>query len=202
MAVEVDVLDKDPQVAANIANDIAALVDTVKNKIQKERAIQGFKIVEKEYNLLQKQIGVMEDTLNKLRRLGINHYETQSEMIHRQLAKEIAANNKRGIKALEEQLDILAKYGGPYVSFRDALYLERKQLSMLKAKYEEAKVDAEQVIPQKFVVDYAFKAEKKAYPVRWLIVVVSTLSALLLTILLIIISENFKKKTLLTNPVL
>ena len=192
MAVEIKVLDKDPQIAANIANDIAALVDTVKNNMQKERARYGLKIVQMAYDQVQKEVKIMEDSLAGLRRLGITEYETQSQMIYRQLAMEIAKNNTRGIKALQEKLDLLAKYGGPYVSLREALGHEKKQLSFLKSKYEEAKVDAQQKIPQKFVVDYAFKAEKKAYPVRWLIVVVSAFSALLLAILMIIVYDNLK----------
>ena len=34
---------------------------------------------------------------------------------------------------------MLAKYGGSYVSIRDALEYEKKQLSMLKAKYEDTR---------------------------------------------------------------
>ncbi len=73
------------------------------------------------------------------------------------------------------------------------LEYEKEQLSHLRAKYQEAKVDAEQTLPHKFVVNNAYKAEKKSYPVRWLIVVVSTISAFLLSILVIVALENFKK---------
>lgn len=192
MAVEINVLDKDPQVAANIANDICSLVDSIKFRMQKERAMYGLKIVEQEYSSLQKYVKKLEDSLNVLRTLGINNYETQSEMYYRELAKDFASGNIRGQKAIQEQLAILAKYGGPYVSLRDALFYEKKQLSVIKSKFEEAKVDAQKAIPQKFVVDYAFKAEKKSYPIRWLIVLVSVVSALILTLLSIIILENFK----------
>ena len=42
MAVEITVLDKDPQIAADIANYISDQLDSVKNKMQKERAIKAF----------------------------------------------------------------------------------------------------------------------------------------------------------------
>ena len=51
-------------------------------------------------------------------------------------------------------------------------------------------------MPQKFVVSDAYKAEKKSYPVRWLIVVITTFSALLLTLFLIIVIENISKSSL------
>jgi len=193
MAVKISVLDKDPQVAANIANTIAALLDSVKNEMQKERAIQGFRIMEAEYLKLQKEVRAMEDSLTELRKLGVHDYETQAEMINQQLAIEIAKGNQRGIDALERKLDILAQFGGPYVSLRDALEYEKKQLSFVKAKYEESKMDATQYIPQKFVVESAYKSERKAYPIRWVIVLVSTLSALFMSAILLILVDRTPK---------
>ncbi|HCT71742.1 MAG TPA: hypothetical protein DF409_12895 [Bacteroidales bacterium] len=67
---------------------------------------------------------------------------------------------------------------------------EKKQLSYLKARYEEAKVDATETLPQKFVVESAYKAEKKSYPVRWIIVLVSTLAAFLISVIVIITIEK------------
>jgi capsular polysaccharide biosynthesis protein len=194
MAVEIEVLDKDPQMAADIANDIAALLDSTKNTMQKERAIKGFKIVETEYNKLKTETKEMEDSLTELRKMGVNDYETQAEAYNTQLAIALSHNNSTGARALEEKIKTLSEFGGAYVSLRDALEYEKKQLSELKTKYEEAKVDAEQELPCKFIVNSAYKAEKKSYPIRWLIVVVSTLSALLLAVLAIVVVENIKKK--------
>lgn len=193
MAVKITVLDKDPQMAADIANTISELLDSTKNAMQRERAIKGFKIVEQEYNRLQSEISRMEDSLKKIREAGVFDYESQSEMITQQLAIEVARGNNRGIKALEDKLSVLAEYGGAYVSLRDQLEHEKKQLSYLKARYEEAKVDAQENLPQKFVVESAFKAEKKSYPVRWIIVLVATIAAFFLSVLVIIGLEKFAK---------
>ena len=61
---------------------------------------------------------------------------------------------------------------------------------MIQARLKEATVDARESLPQKFIVSDAFKAEKKSYPIRWLVIVVSTLSALFLTIIVIMIIEK------------
>jgi uncharacterized protein involved in exopolysaccharide biosynthesis len=199
MAVEISVMDKDPQMAADIANTISNLLDTVKNNMQKERAVKAFKIVEAEYTSLRLQIKKLEDSLNFIRTLGINDYETQAEAYNVQLAIALSKNNTSGVKAIEERLKVLGEYGGIYVSIRDQLEHEKKQLSAIKSKYEEAKVDAESNLPAKFVVDRAYKAEKKAYPVRWIIVVVVTISALLLAVLVLIIVDNLGKKKVIRN---
>ncbi len=190
MAVKISVLDKDPQMAADIANEIAALLDSVKNDMQKERAIQGFRIVEAEYLSLQQHVKEMEDSLTQLRKLGVHDYESQAEMMNQQLAMEIAKGNTRGINALEQKLETLATWGGPYVSIRDALEHEKKQLSYIKARYDEAKIDAYQDIPQKFIVENAYKSERKAYPIMWIIVVLSVIGTLLAGMLLIFVVER------------
>lgn len=199
MAVEIKVIDEDPQMAADIANEIANLYDTVKSNLQKQRSNEGFKIVEGAYNELKADIELKEDSLSVLRSKGVQDYESQAERLYEGLAREIGSGNMRAVKEIQSRLDTLAKYGSAYVSIRDELEHEKKQLSDLKGKYEEAKVDAESTLPQKFVVDYAFKAEKKSFPVRWLIVVISTFAALLTGIVLIILYENFKKYKLLTE---
>jgi capsular polysaccharide biosynthesis protein len=190
MSIKIDVLDTDPVMAANIANDIAALVDTVKNRMQKERAMQGFKIIEQELRSITAEIREKEDSLNVLRSLGVIDYLSQSEMYGEQYAIAVAKNDKSAMRALEERLDILAKYGGASIGLLDDLELDRKQLRLIKTKFDEAKVDAEQNITHTFIVNRAVPAEKKTYPVRWLIVVVSTFSAMFSAVILIVLLES------------
>ncbi len=193
MAVKISVLDTDPQMAADIANSIAELLDSAKTQMQKERAGQAFRIVELEYLDLQKEIAGIVDSLRVIGRLGVNDYESQSEVINQQLAIALRNNDMAGVTALEERLDILAEYGGAFLSLKNTLEFKSEQLTLLKTKYQEAKVDAESELPQKFVVNSGYKAEEKSYPVRWIIVVVTTLSSLLLAILVLILIENFSK---------
>jgi len=49
----------------------------------------------------------------------------------------------------------------------------------------------EESLPVKFVVSDAYKAEKSSYPIRWLIMMVSTISACFLAI--IVIHDHGKK---------
>ena len=191
MAVKISVYDKDPQLASFMANDVAELVDSTINHMQKKIAIKAFKIVEVEYNKLKNEIKAKEDSLTVLREFGVHDYESQSEMFNRQLAIEMAKGNDISISRLEKKLETLATYGGPYVSIRDALEHDKKQLSQLKAKYEEAKVDANESLPHTFVINTAYKAEKKTYPIRWLIVVITTFAALFFAILLFSVIDMF-----------
>lgn len=191
MAVEITVLDTDPETASSMANDISALLDSVKIKMQKERANRGYQIVKNEYEKLRNDIQIKEDSMTRLREKGVHDYETQSEMLNRQLAIEIAKNpNSNAVRALDRKLDILAQYGGPYVSLRDDLEHEKKLLAEVREKYDKAKIDAEEELPQTFIVDRAFPAEKKSYPVRWVIVAVALFSTFLITAFALVVVEG------------
>lgn len=190
-AVKITVLDSDAELAAQMANDIAELFDTTMNAMQKEVAVKAFKLVETEYNSLCAEMAALEDSLNTLRKLGVFDYEAQAEMLSQQLAVELGKSNTTGVKNIQNQLDILAEYGGAYYAITEKLDHDRLQLSLIKTKYEEAKVDATEDIPHKFVVTSAFKAEHKTYPIRWIIVTVTVVATFILLLLLIALFDRY-----------
>lgn len=193
MSVKIEVLDRNPDIASNIANDIAALYDSTMSRMKHERAMDAFNIIKREYGYFQKDIETKEDSLHKLMQLGVNDYESQADRLNEALGKAIVEGKTAAAASLGEKVKILSTYGTAYMALRDNLYRMREQSNILKEKYDQAKVDAEQSLPEKFVVDRAFPAEKKSYPVRWIIVAVATLSALIITLLTIALLENIKK---------
>lgn len=223
MSVRIDVLDEDPQMAADMANDIAAFSDSVKNKIQHSRAVEALKVMENTYNDMRNQISMKEDSLKMLQRLGIYDYRTQSVVLNEEYSRAQAAftsgtaslpvlekyksesdttiiNTRARVKGaeaqmkdLENKIATLSKYGGMYTALNEELTLDREQLSKIKERYEKIKADAEQNVTHKFVVNYAEKAEKKSYPVRWLITLVSTTSAFIFALLLILGIEKYNR---------
>lgn len=188
-SVLITVLDKSPDTAAGIANDIAAFLDTVVFDMQMERAKKGFRIIEDEYQKMEAYIHQLEDSLAILRKLGVQDYDLYT----RQYSKALASGKTAGLKALEEKMELLGKFTGEYVFLKARLTHEAVKFTELRAKYVDAKVDISERLPQKFVIEKASVPEKKYTPIRWLIVAVSTLSALLMGILAIIGIENFKK---------
>jgi len=192
-SVRIDVLDHSADTAALIANDIADRLDYVRTRMQHDRAQQGLKIIEQEYIQMQEYMKSMEDSLTAIRRKGLTDFEVEIEQLTKAYYEALAKGNSSLVKELEKKIEIFQEYGSAYLSLTENLEFEREQLALLRAKYEETKADAEESLTTKFVVNRAWPAEKKAYPIRWLIVLVSALSAFLLTILGIIAIENFKK---------
>jgi hypothetical protein len=193
MSIEISVMDKDPQVAADIANDIAALLDSTMNLILKERALKAFSIVEEEYLRLAGQIKVLEDSLVALGQLGVYHPEMQAQALSEAYSQAVANGSTAAAQKLQKEIDILALYGSRFNNIMLFLEFEKESLSHLKQKYTEAKVDAEQRVPHKFVVDSAFRAERKTYPKRSLIVIFSTMATFVLTFVGLLVVENLKE---------
>ncbi len=195
MSVEINVMDTDPDTAAMMANDISLFLDEAKNRIQKERAQKGLSIIEKEYVALKKEVVNYEDSLTQLRYRGVHDYETQSSVFNEQLATAIIESgpNSAAVKAIEARLDTLAKYGGTYVSLRDELQFLKEEQVKLKTKFDQAKVDVSETLPASFTVNSAFPAEKKSYPTRWLIVMLSALGAFVITLIVILVMDTLRQ---------
>jgi uncharacterized protein involved in exopolysaccharide biosynthesis len=192
-SVRVEVMDPDPQRAADIANYIADQVDSVWKDMAIERAQKGFRLVDTKVKELEADIRQMADSMRVLRELGVHDYHTQTERYNEYLGAAIVKGDQRAIKEFEERFKVLAQYGGAYVTLQDRLFNETKRLSVMKMKLEQAQADLESDLPHKFVVNRAQPADKKAYPIRWLIVAISGIASLLLALLLIVVQENVKK---------
>jgi len=192
LAVSITVLDEDPIKSAEIANGIAALYDSVKTEIQKQVSLEALQIVKDEFKNKEGEVWDLRTRLKDLGKKGITNYEEQSRAISEELYKAV---NLTKIKVLKKQQEELAKYAGEFTYLNETLILELESLSKLRKRFEKAKVDVEKTLPQKFILTSASPAEKKSYPIRWLIVVIVTAIVMFSSIVVLLISN--KKDNLL-----
>ena len=193
-AVEINVRDKDPAMAADIANELAALVDTVQNELRRERAELAYMVARSQYETLLEQARQAEDSLRFIMNQGVFDLEGQSAMYTRQLAKDLSANNERGVQQIEARMATLGDFGGAFLYNQAYLQNITEHLIMVQRRYHEAKSDLENFLPFKFIIDTAFEAERKVYPVRWIIVFLSTFAAGFMGIMIIMVYENLQAK--------
>ena len=193
MSIEVSVMDEDPVTAKNIAEDISNFLDTTINRMRHDMAIKAFKIVEKEYFTLQKEISEIEDSLRFISNLGIYDVQSQSQVLNEAYVKAKTSGNTSLSNEIKKELKVLSDYGATYQSLSKFLEDENERLSLLKAKYMEAKVDAENQLPHKFIVTNAFVPEIKAYPHMSVIVVVSTLSGFLMGLMMLLLLDFIRR---------
>jgi len=193
-SVKIEVLDESPDTAALIANDISYLLDTVYSRMQRERAYKALKIVENEMLEQEQLVKNISDSLEKLGALGVIEVKSQTEMYSEQYAIALASGNTSRTNELKMKLDTLAKYGGAHTMLTSQLKEEVQILTLRRSKFREAMIELEQDLPNAFIVNKAEKAEKKTYPIRWLIVLTSVLAAFLLALIVLALVEPLKKK--------
>ena len=192
MGVQIAVMDEDPQFAADMANEIADYFDVLKRKVIQQRTEEAFAILQDEMNSLEETIAVLVDSLSVIMSYGVYDYDEQSGRLMQQYAKEIASGNKAAAQRLKEELAILEKWGPTFFSVRERIqYLKETQMEYQQT-YQAMRVDAKYSMSQKFVVESAVASDKKAYPKRSIIVIVSTFGALALALFLIITKESIK----------
>ncbi|HBS88402.1 MAG: hypothetical protein A2W91_14725 [Bacteroidetes bacterium GWF2_38_335] len=193
-SIEIEVYDTDPKFASNIANDIGNLLDSVMNDMQKERSEKALAIVENEFKNLKNYINELKDSLKYIQMMGIHDYETQAEAINNGYVEAVIKNDQKSIEIFKKDKEILSKYGGTYTFLRDLLQYEAKRLSDLEAKLSEAKLDVKSDLTHRYIVNNAEPAEKKSYPVIWLIVVMSTIGSFIFALFLFVLFRDFFKK--------
>ena len=175
MSVEIAVMDRDPEYAANMANDISDLVDTVYNSMKKERAREAFRLVKREYTEAAVNLASLRDSLNLL-------------------SKQVSADVKTSGNPNNNLIQAISENGALYLTMLSLVRSESQLVSELSLRYKEARLEAEQNLSHKFVVEKAYPSEKKAYPKKSLIVIVSTLASLLFALIFLIIVDNIRAR--------
>ncbi|MGB2423557.1 MAG: hypothetical protein ACPH97_02415, partial [Flavobacteriales bacterium] len=89
----------------------------------------------------------------------------------------LASNNRSAAATIQSDLARINSLANGYNNLSAYLEAAYEQQSLLKKRVELMRVDAETQMSSSFIVDYASAADKKAKPVRWLIVVMTSVVA-------------------------
>ena len=176
-SIKVSVLDTDPSWPQDMANDMAHLVDSIANRMRNDRARDAYNLALSTLDQTTDQIAEAEDSLATLHSLGIYDFEAQVEGLTAQYGMALASNNGAAARTIRKDLEQLGALANGYNNL--SAYLE----SALRAEGLAPKAggpDARRcrnAAASSFVVDYASAADKKAKPVRWLIVVMTAIVA-------------------------
>ena len=192
-AISVSVIDKDPQVAADMANEILVLLDSVKNRIDHERTIASYNLLKRQLEIVDAEVQRIDDSVQVLMQNGVFDFKSQSERVMQQYATAVAQGNTAGMKRLEDELKKMATWGPRSLTLYEEQAYFREYQSVVKIKMMNAIVDMDTEIPVKFVIERAIPADKKTYPKKSLIVLLSTVSAFILAVLVLLTIDKIKE---------
>lgn len=193
-AISISVKDWNPQQACDMANDIVRLLDTIKNRTERTRATIAYQILQNQLDSINLEVAKIDDSLQVCMRHGVFDVESQSERIMQQYAIAVAQGNTAAITRLNDEQRKLATWGAKWLAFRDLQSSFIKYQSLCKEKMMSARLDMAGNIPVKFIVDTPIPADKKCYPKKSIIVLVSTLSVFILSIIVLLIIEKIEER--------
>jgi len=196
-SVIVEVLDASPVQARDMVRSIIHFFNKKERFLQQEKAMELVKILDTQVSNKKAEMDSMETILTGIRqKYGILDYSLQTEYATERYLDVITTPSKRAsAKEIEPLLNALKEKGGEFMSLNEHLWRVRGGYNDLKEQLEAAQRDVEKDLTYCNIITNPVVADKKAYPIRWLIVVVSVLGTLLLSVLFLGIVENLKEST-------
>lgn len=193
-SVIIEVMDADPVQARDIVNSIIYFFNRKERSLQKEKSMELVKILDEQVTKKKAEMDSMEAVLTNLRQnYGILDYSLQTEYATERYLEVISTPGKQaGAKEIEPLLNALKEKGGEFMSLNEHLWRIRGGYNNLKEQLEAAVRDVEKNLTYCNVITNPVVADKKAYPIRWLIVLVSVMGTLLMTFLFLSLLENMR----------
>lgn len=191
-AISISFSDWDPKLASDITNEIVNMLDSTKRRIENERAIAAYSILEKQLDSVTTEIKRIDDSIQVIMQHGVFDFESQSERVMQQYAIAVAQGNNAAVQRLDAELQKLSTWGPQSQALRDLQFSFREYQSLCKQKMMDAKVDMDNKLPTKFVVEKAIPADKKFYPKKSIIMTLASVSSVIMTIIILLVVENIK----------
>ncbi|MEI6433419.1 MAG: hypothetical protein WCP32_01145 [Bacteroidota bacterium] len=183
-AVEIEVLDQDPIMARDL---ILAMLDAYNKKIRSMHRTKFGEVVSN-YNFI---MGIKKNYLDSLKsraeelgiKFGLLEYQSQTrEVMRAYLSTGGGSVRSAEAKALKKNLE---ENGGEIQLLSEMMKSESGTFSAMKLDADRALLDYNRNYTYVNVLSKPFVADKKSYPIRWLIVVFSTLATFFMAILII-----------------
>ncbi len=193
-SVVISVLDADPQQAADMANDIACLADTTIWEMKAARGKRAIDYMEQVLDSMNQELNELKDCIQSFNKKGILNFDRQIERLIEAYGKAILDGNIRAKKEIKEEILYLGEYSSEFYSCFYSYDYEMERYSDIKTQYLQVKANYENQLSNIFILDKAFKADKKAYPKKSIIVIIATLSTFILAVLSFLFFENFMKR--------
>lgn len=179
MSVEVNVLDSDPKMAADMANDIAALIDSTFNRLLQDAGNKLLDVVESQYRQQSSVVMAYEDSLLA----SVAEQSGDDRFIP--LVMSVAG---KGLNAGTGDL-----YTPQSLRFLLNYEMAIADQGLLRKRHIEARMAASEQLPYTLVLNRAKVSEKKAFPKRSSIVILSTLSVLLFLLIITVSLEGLAR---------
>ena len=212
--ITVEVYDKDPQRAPDIANYFVEILNSISNRLGTQEAKNNKEFIEKRLEGAKKELRNAEEVLREFQeRTGIMiapeqnnsgissvaelygmkaKKEIELATLERNITKdnELFQQFKLELSELNKKLNSIPEIGLESFRLYRNLAVQQKICEYLFPLYEQSKIDEQKNVPVILVLDKAMKPEKKSKPKRMIIVAIAAGISLLFSVISIFIRER------------
>jgi len=194
--VELKVMDRLPERASNMCD---SLIHFYNKKVREMHKAKDWEMVEIARKMLSKksaELDTVSDKLDEMRqKYDIIDFDAQVPEVTRGYVNALVS----GRGSTSDARKIKDLYNNLSLKGTEAVLLEKRHrhlinsIDSLQTLYEVHLNEFEKDITYAHIVEYPIPADKKSYPVRWLIVAFSVVSAVFLALLVFLILDYRKK---------
>ena len=188
-SIRIDVLDREPELAADMANKIVDLIDTVKNEMIRERTLPAFEINKRKKEQMEDDREFVLAKLDSLAELGVVSLEGRTNLFQAYVDSKSAAEKAE----IKKTIDVNLKYGSDFDGLEFIRNEKIMKLEEFMVSYEQAESDANTDFNHKFVVERAVVADKKDKPKRMIIVLLATIGSFVFMVFALLIKERINE---------
>ena len=194
-SVDIEVTDTDPQLASDMVNEIVLQLNNKISSLHKQKSREVGVVLQKQMKVKQDQIDSLNTILQELRvKYQILDYNIQ--------VKEVTKAYMKGLSSGRVPADVdvmmrnLEEKGGDFYKAKVAYDAVLLGYNQVRNDYDNVQKELSKDFTYTYIVSTPNVADKKSYPVRWLIVVISVLSANMFLFLVIIVNDFRKRNPL------
>ncbi|MCW3102884.1 MAG: hypothetical protein JWO09_1324 [Bacteroidetes bacterium] len=191
-SVDIEVTDTDPKMASDMVNEIIFQLNNKISTLHKEKSREVLRIVEGQMNSKKQQLDSLDKDLQELRvKYQILDYNIQVKEVTQGYMKSLASG--RGSKDIDVMMRNLEEKGGEYYRTKVLYDGVLAGYNTVRTEYDNVLRELNKQFSYTYVVSTPTPSDKKAYPVRWLIVLISVVAANMFLFAMVILND-FRKR--------
>ncbi len=194
-SVVIEVYDTDPDQACAMVKEMVKQFNFKARGLQRDKSMEVLKISERQMDYKKEQIDTIQSKLSVIREeFGILDYGIQTKETMKNYYRVMGGRSSANTSSIVADINNLEKKGGESIELTNLLSAAMASYNAAKEDYDNAVKDVSKELTYSNYVSSPVPADKKSYPIRWLVVLVVAVTSIVLSILTIIVMENIKEK--------
>lgn len=195
-SAQITVTDTDPEKAFNMVNSVIDNFNKVVREEHRKRALEDFVTVENQFNRVKHDLDSISSDLKKIRKdYNIINYSIQSEEVMKGYLRTFdgASKTSTNYDEIVKLKNNIEEKGGDFITLEQRVYHLLEAYKFWEDEYIKADRNVNRIMTYTNLVSKPTISNKKVYPIRWLIVALSTFGSVFFAFVVILFQGRIQK---------